>query len=655
MRSKEANQSVLGRQNLSDFASSQVARVVLFFLLGSLPAFFLFGEIRRNAVNVPFMDDWQFIPLLEKASQGRLTFGELWAPHDEHRLLIPRIVIIASMFAFKGDYRMQCCISFLMVEIISLCVLWLLIRLNGERFGVWVTWLFANIALFSPIQFQNWLWPMQFAYFLPYTFLALCICALYLPIGAGWKFGLAAICALAGNYSFVQGNLIWLATLPVILFAPGILKEGTRRRFVISWIFLGLFAVGLYFLGLDRNAAHPAYAYGHQGIPPTFSTFDQLRAQPGQTLIQMGLFIVGMFGNAVGRGFPVLDNLMLVRRAGGVVLLLALVGLCAAWRKDALRGAALPWACLLLFSFLTAAFVCIGRVWRGEYQPLTTRYTTFGTFCVVALVLIVGSVFLSERTHPAQQPSEFRATGTIGWYPALHWSLGAFAGIYLSVQWVNWRYGTHLMEEWEMARWRSRAALHFLGSLYAPELEYRLLGGQKEIFENGARILERLGMLNPPRATDLRLSKLGQDGGMRDSYRRVWERMDRRKDGSWHVSGYAVCRDNRPPDLILFCTRNAEGEWVVRTTAIPFSVSAQYLRNSARYDLEFLASRPPQDPQLGAWEAEFPPGVFGPEDGGTVSAWALDFARGNYYYHLEGDRELPIQSAMIQDEPQGKF
>ncbi|MGA7881210.1 MAG: hypothetical protein WCD63_10125, partial [Terrimicrobiaceae bacterium] len=221
-------------------------------------------------------------------------------------------------------------------------------------------------------------------------------------------------------------------------------------------------------------------------------------------------------------------------------------------------------------------------------------------------------------------------------------------GIYLSVQWVSWRYGTHLMEEWEMARWRSRAALHFLGSLYAPELEYRFLGGQKEIFENGARILERLGMLNPPRATDLRLSKLGQDVGTRDSKRRVWEKMDRREDGGWHVSGYAVCRDNRPPDLILFCTRDTDGEWVVRTTATPFSTSAQYLRNSARYDFEFLGSRPPQDAQLGAWDADFPPGIFGPEEGGTVSAWAWDFSRGSYYYHLEGDRELPVQAALMK-------
>jgi hypothetical protein len=112
---------------LRHFASSRAARVVLLFLLGSLPAFFLFTDIRRTAVNVPFMDDWQFIPLLEKTSQGQLRFGDLWAPHDEHRLLIPRIVIISAMFAFKGDYRVQCCISFLAVEIISLCFLWLLI------------------------------------------------------------------------------------------------------------------------------------------------------------------------------------------------------------------------------------------------------------------------------------------------------------------------------------------------------------------------------------------------------------------------------------------------------------------------------------------------------------------------------------------------
>jgi hypothetical protein len=56
-------------------ASNRAARVVLFFLLGSLPAFFLFGSIWRTAVNVPFMDDWQFVSLLERFSRTAREFS----------------------------------------------------------------------------------------------------------------------------------------------------------------------------------------------------------------------------------------------------------------------------------------------------------------------------------------------------------------------------------------------------------------------------------------------------------------------------------------------------------------------------------------------------------------------------------------------------
>jgi hypothetical protein len=63
-------------------------------VLGILPALILLADIRRNAVNVPFMDDWQFVPLLEKAKDGTLSSGALGAsrrtppassPGDHHR------------------------------------------------------------------------------------------------------------------------------------------------------------------------------------------------------------------------------------------------------------------------------------------------------------------------------------------------------------------------------------------------------------------------------------------------------------------------------------------------------------------------------------------------------------------------------------------
>ena len=107
----------------------------------------------------------------------------------------------------------------------------------------------------------------------------------------------------------------------------------------------------------------------------------------------MGLFILGMFGNSIARGFPVADNLVLIQICGAIVLTLALFGLAMAWRRGLFFNRALPWACLLLFTFLTAAFVCVGRVWRGDLQPLTPRYATFGAFCIVALIALLSSAF----------------------------------------------------------------------------------------------------------------------------------------------------------------------------------------------------------------------------------------------------------------------
>ena len=538
----------------------------LLVLIGLLPAMALLADIHRFAVNVPFMDDWQFVPLLEKAKSGTLTFQELWAPHDEHRLLLPRIIIIASMFATGGDYRAQSYITFAVVAVTSGCLLWLMIRLNGNRSSVLWAWVLANIALFSPIQFHNWLWPMQFAYFLPYTFLALCFCTLYTRIPALPKFVMAAVFALAGNFSFVQGNLIWPAALPVILFAPDILRKGVHRNFAIAWVILGALAVTLYFWGLEHNSAASDYAYGHDGVPPTMSTLHQFQERPAHTVARMGRFILGMFGNSVARGFPVASNLVFSRICGAIVLILALVGLAAAWRRGLFLNRALPWACLLLFTFLTAAFVCVGRVWRGDFQPLTPRYTTFGTFCIVSLIALLSSGF----SGLPEDPSLLRSGSASCWGKAIFWTQGLLAGLYLAVQGVNWTYGQHLMEEWNTTRWKALARLHFLGKIHTAA-KMDVLGGSDELILEMAKVLERLGMLKPPRATDLRISALGREVAP-DSFKRGrFDQLITRGLKGWRASGFAFSTGGRAPDAVVLGVQNDAGEWVAIAAATPLS------------------------------------------------------------------------------------
>ena len=603
-------------------------------LIGLLPAMALLADIYRFAVNVPFMDDWQFVPLLEKARNGTLTFQELWAPHDEHRLLLPRIIIIASMFASRGDYRVQCFITFTVVAIISACLLWLMVRLNGNKSSVVWTWTLANIALFSPIQFHNWLWPMQFAYFLPYTFLALCFCTLYARIPALAKFVLAAVFALAGNYSFVHGNLIWPAALPVILFAPDLVRKGVRRNFAVAWVVLGALAVTLYFRGLEHNSAASDYAYGHDGIPPTMSTMNQFQERPAYTIARMGRFILGMFGNSLARGFPVSDNLAFSRICGAIVLILALVGLAAAWWRGLFRHRALPWACLLLFTFLTAAFVCVGRVWRGNAQPLTPRYATFGTFCIVSLIALLSSAF----SGLSEDPSLLRSGSATYWSKAISWTRGLLAGLYLAVQGVSWTYGQHLMEEWNTTRWHALAKLHFLGKIHT-EARADVLGGSDGLVLEMAKILERMGMMEQ-RAEDLRVSALGKEGDSKRLKRGQFEALTMRGLQGWRASGCALLREGRSADAVILGIQNAAGEWVAIAAATPLS-PPQYLARSTRKDLEFLAMPLPQ--KRGEWESNLPLGSFGELRRGVLRAWAMDFRR-HVLYQLPGDQEFTVIS-----------
>jgi hypothetical protein len=608
---------------------SRVEKALLIFL-GILPAALLLADIHFFAVNVPFMDDWQFVPLLEKAKNGTLTFGELWAPHDEHRLLLPRIIIIAAMFASGGDYRVQCFITFAVVAVISACLLCLLLRLNGKTKSVLWAWALVNIALFSPIQFHNWLWPMQFAYFLPYTFFTLCLCALYARIAALPKFALAALFALAGNYSFVQGNLIWPAVLPVIVFAPGILAKEARKNFAIAWLLLGALAVTLYFRGLEHNSAAPDYAYGHEGVPPTMSTLHQLHEHPLQTTLRMGRFVIAMFGNSIARGFPVANNLVFSYFCGAIVLLLAVIGLTVAWKRGLFVRFALPWACLLLFTFLTAAFVCVGRVWRGDYQPLIPRYTTFGALCIVALVPLLFAAFSGLR----QAALNSHRTG-LGDH--ILWTQGLLAGIYLTVQGVNWTYAQNLMQEWRLTRWHAQARLHFLGRIptYAgPDL----LGGKDELIDRAAQILERLGMLKPPRAIDLRISALGREVIPNDLKRGQMYGLVRLGPKGWHAEGFALASGGRSADIVLLGVQNKEGDWVAVGAASALS-PPKYLRRSIGTDWEFLALSSPKQP--GEWAIDLPADAFGNLEKGVLRAWAMDYGR-HVLYRLPGDQQFTV-------------
>jgi hypothetical protein len=218
--------------------------------------------------------------------------------------------------------------------------------------------------------------------------------------------------------------------------------------------------------------------------------------------------------------------------------------------------------------------------------------------------------------------------------------------MYLTVQGVNWTYAQNLMQEWRLTRWHAQARLHFLGriSIYAgPDL----LGGKDEFIDTAARTLERLGMLKPPRATDLRISAIGREVIPDGLKRGQMYGLVRLGSKGWHVEGFALASRGRSADIVLLGVQNKAGEWVAVATASALS-PPKYLRKSTGMDWEFLALSSPRKP--GEWAIDLPGDAFGNLKKGVLRAWAMDYGR-HVLYRLPGDQQFTVGYDNNAQEP----
>src|SRR5690242_3925372 len=85
--------------------SRQVQPVLKYspFILALIPPLYLMTIVVTQTVDVPFADHWALVPLLAHAYQRTLSFQDLWAQHNEHRLLFPRLLMLGLAFLSRWN------------------------------------------------------------------------------------------------------------------------------------------------------------------------------------------------------------------------------------------------------------------------------------------------------------------------------------------------------------------------------------------------------------------------------------------------------------------------------------------------------------------------------------------------------------------------
>ena len=574
--------------------------------------------VAQNAVNIPVWDGWERGSILQKQEAGTLTFGDLYAPHIEHRMLAPRLVMLALNELSGGDLRAEIAFIFFSVVVTAVCFYFLISKTLPPGRWRYLTALAVNMALFSPMQYQNFLWPIQVAIMLPLTCLALCLAVLRSGLGQWWKFGLCAFFATVGMHSFSHGIMIWPMVFLLVLGGAHYVSGTGRTFFLCGVSVLGMLLLKIYITQEYRVATHHSYGADIGEAVPAVANFEKTFSRPDR----IRKYFLASVGNPLARFFSTDSRRSAIEAGRGLLILYiaGLVYLVAVWRNTRIRDALLPWAVAGLFSIGVALLLAIGRSSINLDKAILPRYSSLTLFLPIAL--IAGGAFVLHRWVGAWREDSQRRVPE-GTRVA---AAAAVAGIAIAIWWPGWVHGARKMEQWKSARLQARATLLYMKH-FEPEKIARIDKGLA-LAKKYAPFFDAQGWMRPalfPNAdfgSFTRVEKALSRSAQRDAVIREASFAD----GKLSVSGHAkLPGESRTADAVLLTWRAGEGdEWQVLALA--------EMRGQSMAEMHFLdnhngaganLTRPDQYARWGKtvdWDDA-------PEGGFELLAWALDADR----------------------------
>ncbi len=332
----------------------------------------LFGD----SVDVPFGDQWNFISFLRATDDGA-SWSELWAPHNEHRILVPRLVMLALARLTNWNIRAEIALVHALI-MLRFAVVFVAVALIGRhaKLKAWTCVPLLAAFLLSRGQAENLVWGWQITLALGAMFALLCCLTL---VNGGWaRFSLAALFAVASQLSFASGVVLWPVGALFIALQPK-LTHKTRAARVALWIAIGTVVTYFYNRGLPRLGGKlPTSLTGYFRYTMTFlgTPLAPLRQTPAEVFaFRAGLIGTGLFGLSVL----------------GVVL-----------TKQFTR-----WAPLIMWGVTAPATAAVTALARfglsGNAQAMSSRYVTLSATMwatTAALFTATGLQLLSQKRKP---------------------------------------------------------------------------------------------------------------------------------------------------------------------------------------------------------------------------------------------------------------
>lgn len=557
-------------------------RKAILFAIAALPALFTGMMINHNGVNVPYGDEWAIIPMIEKWATHQLRFGDLFQQHNEHRIVLPKLIFLAFAQFTHWNLRAEMFCSFAIVVATSALLYLLMLRtLPLQSESRTALWALANLFLFSPGQAENWLWGFQLQFFIANLFLFAGLACATSTLPIAFRLGGAMCAAVLGTFSFGNGLLFW----PVLLFV--LIARREKPWTWLAWTVAAAVAVAIYFIEYKRHAP-PAPLYGWTDYPLYFLCFI------GGAVVRLGSHYA----------------IEITTVCGAAMLAAFLAGGYYCVRRREGRYAAAPWLALGFYSLGSALLTTVARIDGGAAQALNSRYTTMSNDFLFSLVGIAVLVF---RGPAAATASRWRSAGPL-------FAAGSVAAL-LALFVASLPFDLDYIERQRRSLVVGKNALLFSRVLPVDRImrDALVINEQPATVEHDITALDAAGLLDPHPHVTLQLRD-GEDRPSRTTkeYGEL-ETVNSAKPMIYHARGWSFLPAESEPAACVVVARRDGEQWLAVT-----------LSNHREWRTDLAIRNHDRSFATRGWWVDFNRNELpsGPQE---ISVWTVDGIRGLTY------------------------
>ena len=556
-------------------------------LIAIFPALVLGWLIWRYGVDLPVWDEWHVpgVAIVQSVTE-QITWEHWIYQHNESRKLFPRLLFVPLARLTNWNIKYEMLVSFLLACSISFNVYQLSkVTLNSARKrGIYL--FLANLLIFSPMQWENWLWGLQAITFVPIASITASLAIIFSQNFLLLKFLSSGILATIATFSFANGLLSWIVIFPALIWS------GQRKKrtipIVAGWLLLFVLNLTIYFHDFVEAENSPSF----------LEAFNN----PFRTIAYFTSFL----GSPLG-----LQTLVLNQIFGSIVIILFSFFCYYLWRNKqnySLLNRAFPWLLIGSYTIGSGILTTIGRVGFGVEQSLSSRYITFSTYGMLSLI------YLADLTLV-----DLKYRGDRFFVKVIKRSISISSMIFIILYVANFSLGMSKIIALNKDRLYAKACLIFIHEINTSKCIKEYIFPKRRVLLKVAEQIDNIGYLQPPLVTNNRIENISKENLLGLVYG-VFDRLERDEDDNYIASGWSVLpKDNRPAHAVILAYQTQDN--------IPIAFALVKPDENRKDVVE--ASRKPQYLQSG-WSSTFSPNLI-PEDAISISAWSYDSQLGRAY------------------------